>query len=215
MSPPQPLPPKKEVAHALLENSSMKVHLDPRRANVVVPAAYRKQAQLVLHVGLNMPVPIPDLRVDDEGMSCTLLFKGLEFLCVVPWASVFAMIGDDGRGMVWPDDVPAEVAQQAQGRIGDGVAPKDTAKASPARDSKSDLSKPKRPRRRPALAAVPDDEDEASERSVEVEPPPNASVAARQVPVASPMPEARASEESGGAAPRRRRELPPYLRVVK
>jgi stringent starvation protein B len=214
MSPPQPLPPKKEVAHALLENSSMNVHLDPRRPNVVVPPAYRKQAQLVLQVGLNMQ---PDLLIEDEGMSCTLTFKGLRFHCVVPWASVFAMIGDDGRGMVWPDDVPAEVAQQAQGRLGDGVVPKDTAKASPARDSKSDLSKPKRPRKRPALAAVPDDEEEASERSVEVGPPPSpAAAAARQVPVASPMPEARASEENGGgAAPRRRRELPPYLRVVK
>jgi stringent starvation protein B len=220
MSPPQPLPPKKEVAHALLETASVNVHLDPRCPNVVVPPAFRKQPQLVLQVGLNMAVPIPDLRLDDEGMSCTLTFKRTPFYCVVPWASVFAMIGDDGRGMVWPDDVPAEVAQQAQGRVGEGAPSKDTAKASAARDAKSDPSKPKRPRKRPALAAVPDDEEEALERSVESEPLPNPPVVARRAPVVAPMPEARASEEnssgSGGtAAPRRRRELPPYLRVVK
>jgi stringent starvation protein B len=221
MSPQQPLPPKKEVAHALLETASVNVHLDPRCPNVVVPPAYRKQPQLVLQVGLNMAVPIPDLRIDDEGMSCTLTFKRTPFFCVVPWASVFAMIGDDGRGMVWPDDVPAEVAQQAQGRVGDGTATKDTAKASSARDSKSDPSKPKRPRKRPALTAVPDEEEETVERSLEAEPLPSPPVAARRVPaVAPPMPEARASEENSGgvggtAVPRRRRELPPYLRVVK
>src|SRR5215472_3079618 len=104
MSPTQPLPPKKEVALALLETSSVFVHLDPRRPLVVVPPSFKKQPQLVLQVGMNMPVPIPDLRLDDEGMSCTLSFKGTPFFCVVPWPSVFAMVDEDARGMVWPDD---------------------------------------------------------------------------------------------------------------
>ena len=112
----QPLPPKKEVALALLERSSVYVHLDPRLAAVVVPAWFKKQPQLILQVGLNMPVPIPDLRLDDEGLSCTLSFSRAAFYCVVPWASVFAMVGEDGRYMVWPEDIPAEVARQAQVR---------------------------------------------------------------------------------------------------
>src|SRR5580692_3506647 len=116
MSPTQPLPPKKEVGLALLERSSVYVHLDPRQDAVLVPVWLKKQCQLVLQVGMNMPVPIPDLRFDDEGMSCTLSFNRTPFFCVVPWASVFAMVGEDGRGMVWPDDVPAEVARQAQVR---------------------------------------------------------------------------------------------------
>jgi stringent starvation protein B len=111
MSPTQPLPPKKDVALALLERSSVYVHLDPREAAVVVPSWFKKKPQLVLQIGLNMPVPIPDLRLDDDGMICTLSFNGSPFFCVVPWVSVFAMVGDDGRGMVWPDDVPAEVAR--------------------------------------------------------------------------------------------------------
>src|SRR3954463_6843697 len=57
-----------------------------------------------------MPVPIPDLRLDEESMSCTLSFNRSPFYCVVPWSSVFAMVGEDGRGMVWPDDVPQELA---------------------------------------------------------------------------------------------------------
>src|SRR5579883_3487245 len=118
MSPTQPLPPKKDVALALLERSSVYVHLDPRQAAVVVPPWFKKQPQLVLQIGLNMPVPIPDLRLDDDGMSCTLSFNRSPFYCVVPWTSVFAMVVEDGRGMVWPDDVPAEVplSRQSQER---------------------------------------------------------------------------------------------------
>jgi stringent starvation protein B len=119
-----PLPPKKEVALALLERSSVHVHLDPRAPGVVVPAWFKKQPQLVLQIGLNMPVPIPDLRLDEEGMSCTLSFNRTPFYCVVPWSGVYAMVGDDGRGMVWPDDVPPEVATQAQGREGEGATTK-------------------------------------------------------------------------------------------
>src|SRR5579864_6102195 len=87
MSPTQPLPPKKDVALALLEQSSVYVHLDPRHAAVVVPPWFKKKVQLVLQIGLNMPVPIPDLRLDDDGMRCTLSFSGAPFFCVVPWGS--------------------------------------------------------------------------------------------------------------------------------
>src|SRR5688572_2420661 len=106
----QLLPPKKEVALALLERSNVDVYLDPRARGVVVPPQFRKEPRLILKIGLNMPVPIPDLRVDEESMSCTLSFNRSPFYCVVPWSSVFAMVGEDGRGMVWPDDVPQELA---------------------------------------------------------------------------------------------------------
>ena len=106
----QLLPPKKEVALALLERSNVDVYLDPRARGVVVPPQFRKEPRLILKIGLNMPVPIPDLRLDEESMSCTLSFNRSPFYCVVPWSSVFAMVGEDGRGMVWPDDVPQELA---------------------------------------------------------------------------------------------------------
>jgi stringent starvation protein B len=204
MSPTQPLPPKKEVALALLERSSIYVHLDPRQTAVVVPAWFRKQPQLVLQVGLNMPVPIPDLRFDDDGMSCTLSFSRAPFFCVVPWASVFAMVGEDGRGMVWPDDVPAEVARQAQGRgVEDAV--RRPPKGEPPRDAKLDAAKPKRSRKRPALAAVPDRNDvTGTAASASPAAPPSR-------PAVAPVPAARSAAGQG----RKKRELPPYLRVVK
>jgi len=212
MSPTQPLPPKKEVALALLERSSVYIHLDPRQTAVVVPPWFKKQPQLVLQVGLNMPVPIADLRLDDDGMSCTLSFSRTPFFCVVPWSSVFAMMGDDNRGMVWPDDVPVEVARQAQGRASESPARKEPPKVGPAREPKAEAApKARRTRKRPALAAVPDGE-EAAPPSKPAKP-----AVERAAPVARPAsaPAARPAPSAGAGATRKKRELPPYLRVVK
>ncbi|MET0410442.1 MAG: ClpXP protease specificity-enhancing factor SspB [Polyangiaceae bacterium] len=110
------LPKKKDVALALLEQASVFIHLDPRKDGVQVPVGFKKQAQLVLQIGLNMVVKIPDLEVDDEGISCTLSFNRRPHYCHMPWSSIYALVDESGRGMVWPDDVPPEVvAQQREG----------------------------------------------------------------------------------------------------
>jgi len=212
MSQTQPLPPKKEVALALLERSSVYVHLDPRQTAAVVPPTFKKQAQLVLQVGLKMAVPIPDLRLDDDGISCTLSFNRSPFFCVVPWSSVFAMVGEDGRGMVWPDDVPAEVTRQAQGRA-EVPARKDAPKVARPRerDPKVEaMPKPKRPRRRPALTAVPDHEQATNHHASK----PDVQAPPKQRPTALPAAARRPSAGSVGTT-RKKRDLPPYLRVVK
>lgn len=108
------LPPKKDVALALLERASVFIHLDPRSDEVLVPAWFKKQPQLVLQVGLDMAVRIPDLEVGDEAIACTLSFSRRPHYCFVPWTTVYALVGEDGRGMVWPDDVPPEIAAQTQ-----------------------------------------------------------------------------------------------------
>src|SRR5262245_44526056 len=168
----QLLPPKKDVALALLERSNVDIYLDPRAKGVVVPPQFRKEARLVLKIGLNMPVPIPDLRLDDDSMSCTLSFSRSPFYCVVPWSSVFAMVGDDGRGMVWPDDVPQELAVRVEerrkppepGTSKSGAGARARGRSKLAEDSptpkRETPSKAKRPRKnkpegRPALVAVP------------------------------------------------------------
>src|SRR4051812_18126929 len=112
-APRQP-PPKKEVALALLEGPSLFVHLDPRKNGVLVPKWFTGQPQLVLQVGLNMAIPIPDLKVDDDGVSCTLSFNRAPFFCRLPWSAIYALVGEDGRGAIWQDDVPPEVAVQMQ-----------------------------------------------------------------------------------------------------
>lgn len=93
----------------LLAKSGVFIHLDPRREGVVIPPQFRKQPELVLQVGLNMAVPIRDLEVEDDGVSCTLSFNRSPFWCRMPWTSIFAIVSDeDRRGVVWPEDVPPE-----------------------------------------------------------------------------------------------------------
>jgi len=191
------LPPKKDVALALLENSSVYVHLDPRADGVTVPPWLRNQPQLVLQVGLNMPVPIPDLSVDTEGVSCTLSFSRSPQFCNVPWNAIYALVGEDGRGMVWPDDVPPEVAAQTR---------------SAAAESKPKAKKKKKSH----LRAVAEDSSEVSGQAAwkgqATEEPISEDAGLGEAPSGEQTDD---SESSQDEAPSSKRKLPPYLRVVK
>ncbi|MEI7892067.1 MAG: ClpXP protease specificity-enhancing factor SspB [Myxococcales bacterium] len=185
------LPPKKDVALALLERGSVLVHLDPRMADVVVPSWFRKQPRLVLHLGLNMAVPIHDLRVDDEGMSCTLSFNRTPFFCFLPWTAVFALIRHDAEeGMVWPEDVPKDLALQN--------TEADASPRAPVRPQPQ-AAKAKKVTKKPQIALVPSPPKERRENVIPLPTP------------AAPPPPPRLI--TPGKKPRR--ELPPYLRVVK
>lgn len=228
------LPPKKDVALALLEQATVLVHLDPRGEQVQVPAWFKRQPQLVLQIGLNMPKPIPDLNVDEQGISCTLSFSNAPHFCFLPWSSVYALIGASGRGMVWPDDVPKEVAGQYV-----VTTPKEEPKPRPALRSveaepspdeqaaKADAKKKKRARKakaaketeKAARAARP---PKAKPAAVALEKTPEKSRSPRVAPALAPAvaatpgtPSRRATGGQSSAGTKKKRELPPYLRVVK
>ena len=215
---PRQLPAKKEVAlHLLEEGPSLFIHLDPRRAGVVVPKWFTGQPQLVLQVGLNMPIPIPDLKVEEGGISCTLSFNRSPFWCRLPWSAIYALVGEDGLGMVWPDDVPPEVALQMQKQPQQGAAPKPAPAKRPraklaAVDGEGESSPPRRGR------ASRDESKAEPKEPARLEAVPNRP--ARPTPVPSPRsddsgeaPQRPSSAPSQGKKPKR--ELPPYLRVIK
>ena len=221
------LPPKKDVALALLEQATVLVHLDPRGDGVSVPAWFKRQPQLVLQIGLNMPKPIPDLSVDDAGISCTLSFSNTPHYCHLPWASVYALIGASGRGMVWPDDVPKEVAGQyvvttpkeepkpraalravepepssdEQAAKADAKKKKRARKAKEAKETEK-ATRATRPRKKPAVVPAPEPSHEKA-------------AAPRVAAPAVAAPARRASGGTASAGAKKKRELPPYLRVVK
>jgi len=103
-----------DVAQALLLRGSAFVYLDPRREGVVVPEYLRKQPQLVLQIGLDLAVPIPDLTVDEDGVFGTLSFNRSPFPCTVPWSAVFGLVSDDAMGVVWQEDLPSEIAAEVE-----------------------------------------------------------------------------------------------------
>ncbi|MFO0565770.1 MAG: ClpXP protease specificity-enhancing factor SspB [Polyangiaceae bacterium] len=200
------LPPKKDVVLALLEQSDVFVHLDPRKDEVRVPQWFKKQPHLVLQIGLNMPVPIRDLEVNDDSISCTLSFNRSPFFCFLPWSAIYALVGSDGRAMVWPDDVPPEVAAQA---------------------AKQAAATMERSRQRAHLRAVSEpSDDEADKPSTEPSeapaPPPTPIAASEGISEDAPRPSVtpdasspRASTPSEPPAGKGKKPLPPWLRVVK
>jgi len=272
MAPTARLPPKKDVALALLEQASMYIHLDPRADTVQVPAWFKKQPQLVLQVGLNMAVPIPDLHVDEQGLSCTLSFNRAPFFCMIPWRAVFALVGEKGQAMVWAEDVPAEVAAQAQAQkappepsrprghlrsVGDGESASPAAAPGPATAATASAEKTAEPKRakkpaatkktpqvaikpaavaatakrtakaaakakpasKPAAKKAAASKPSAAKKPIAAKPvakkpiapePARQKVAAQAKPAEKPI---LAHGSKDGSKPKR--ELPPYLRVVK
>jgi stringent starvation protein B len=213
------LPPKKDVALALLENTTVFLHLDPRDQDVRVPPWFKRQPQLVLQIGLNMAVPIPDLTVDDEGISCTLSFSRNPHLCVIPWKAIYALVGEDGRGMVWPDDVPPEVAAQAQAQSKEKRGHLRAVPAEEQRKQAASAEKSAKPDAPVAVAVAPAEarpERKTKKRQIGAAPNPKKSeAAARPAKQAPPPPVHSASSAEAGDAKKSKRELPPYLRVVK
>jgi hypothetical protein len=127
----------------------------------------------------------------------------------MPWTSVFALVADDGKGMIWPNDIPKEVAlqqaeraqkEQARAEIRSVPAPQGTAPG--PKPSKIDPAKGKK--RPPARLR-------AQKPPVDGKP---AVVPAEDAPVAAPS-RSKGAAGGTGAAGSAKRPLPSYLRVVK
>ena len=81
---------KPDVIRELLSYADVvSVSLKLQVAGVVLPP-HLKEGIVVLELGYNMRVSIPDLVVDDKGIAATLSFARQPFHCTVPWAAVFA-----------------------------------------------------------------------------------------------------------------------------
>jgi stringent starvation protein B len=106
-------PSKHDAFLALLREGWTSLHLDARRPGVIVPAHLRDEAHLVLQYGHDLPIPIPDLEIDGHGVRATLSFAKTPHLTVVPWHAVYVVACDDGRGVLYHEDVPAEVSIRA------------------------------------------------------------------------------------------------------
>jgi stringent starvation protein B len=196
----QALPSKKDVALAFLERSTVRIFLDPRKNGVVVPPWFKNQPQLLLDVGLNTAIAIPDLHLDDDALSCTLSFNRSPFYCVLPWSAVFALVGDEERAVVWPDDVPPEVQLESKAppKRPMAIVPEPEV---PVTKGPKAVPSPKNRKKAPAAAPAP------------APAPTTAIVGANKAPKKRPpltgLPAAKESQ------PKAKRELPSYLRIIK
>lgn len=188
------LPSKKDVLLGLLEKTSVLMHLDARREDVVVPRHLKTNPQLILQLGLNLAVPIRDLDVGDDGVRCTLSFSRTPFYCVLPYPAIFAMVSEDGgRAMVWPEDVPAEVARAAEAEARKLGLLKEASESAEPEAPRLDVAPSPAKRARPVAADEPKPRAEAKRPA-----------------------KPKAAAAKAAAKPQRpKRALPPYLRVIK
>lgn len=114
------------VNHLLGRTPSVFLHCDGRVVGLQLPAHLLGTPLVVLQIGHDMPVPIPDLKLDDRGVTATLHFRGGFFPCVIPWDAVKVACGSDGRGVVF--DYPwfheASAAIEAVGLTGNPDVPR-------------------------------------------------------------------------------------------
>ena len=97
---------KKATVLFMLEASGIDAHVDARLAGVVVPEQLRGFHDL-LRVGRDSA-----LAIDDEGISGVLTVAGEELQTNIPWRSVYAAYGEDGRGFLWLEDEPVEAGRR-------------------------------------------------------------------------------------------------------
>ncbi|MDB4928289.1 MAG: Stringent starvation protein [Myxococcaceae bacterium] len=205
-------PPKKDQLQKLLERGNVFLHLDPRVEGVVVPAWHAQKPQLVLQLGLHFAVPIPDLKIDDRGVRCTLSFSRSPFFCDLPWTAIYAMVAEDGQVTVWPTELPPELVPQPSpvrrapptSRTGRGRA--DTAESTSAT---SDAEVPAE-RPRPRIAAVPSGKTQKLAPVTPIKPAPAPAPAEVDDHEPSPDDPAPTPGDRKGS-----RERPAWLRVVK
>ena len=115
---------KKEILLDLLERIWVYLQVNGTAPGVDLPDGLRTPA-VPLQIGYNMPLPIPDLKIDDWGVTCTLSFRRTPHTCRIPWNAIFAFTDGEGGGVVFPEDIPpvlqAAIAQ-AEATAGDGKA---------------------------------------------------------------------------------------------
>ncbi|MEO5363151.1 MAG: ClpXP protease specificity-enhancing factor SspB [Magnetococcus sp. DMHC-8] len=104
----QPLPDKASVIRLLLETEGrVMVCLDATRKGVEVPRRFCTDPGLMLVFNINMPQPIEILP---EHLASELRFGGIPHYCVVPYTAIWSIFNPDTHhGLIWPEEMPAEV----------------------------------------------------------------------------------------------------------
>jgi stringent starvation protein B len=142
-------PSKKEVMLALLEKAEARVHLDARRPGVSLPPRLIGDGHVVLDYAYGFQPPIPDLRVDDEGISATLSFARVPVATFVPWSAVFLIADYDGHGAVWPEDVPVDLLERLGAKLRAADEAADAEEAEEAEAAARAEEPPPDPKKRP------------------------------------------------------------------
>lgn len=105
---------KADVVINWIGHGPLRVQFDTTREGVVVPRHLQGKIDVVFEIGLDLPISIPDLKIDEDGISATLSFGGYGLIpCFVPWAAVFGVSSIDSDAVaMWLNDAPGEIQRR-------------------------------------------------------------------------------------------------------
>lgn len=137
---------KKHIAWGLYEAGRLEVFFDPQAEGVIIPEHLKAWPQVKFDYGEGLPIPIPDLDMDDAGISATLSFNMSPFKTFLPWKAIYFMTTSTehaGGNAVWPDDVPKHLTKQIVGapEVEPKVAASDVMADVPARRERPEWMK--------------------------------------------------------------------------
>lgn len=110
---------RREVIERLLgEADFLLLVVNPGCPGVELPASLLQTGQPVpLHIGWRLAVPIPDLRLDERGISGTLSFGRTPHPCHLPWGSI-VQVSLEEEHLIWitPGLLPAHEEKSPETR---------------------------------------------------------------------------------------------------
>ena len=106
---------KQEFVEDCLTQGVTHIVLDARQPGVVVPENLRREdLQLKISYRFNPP----DLEVNERGISCTLSFNRVWHAVFVPWAALWAAVGNGISGTMWERPAEPPVLTKRRGGLG-------------------------------------------------------------------------------------------------
>ncbi|HEY3496235.1 MAG TPA: hypothetical protein VGK73_16160 [Polyangiaceae bacterium] len=106
---------KRDITDRFIRTGAVvRLYLDPRRADVVVPAHLKQSEWLVLDVGISLPRPIPNLFWAGDCVRGTMSFDGVAFDCWVPYSAVLGVRNQStGELVTWVSGATAQARADA------------------------------------------------------------------------------------------------------
>lgn len=97
---------KKKHFELLLEQDHVLLHLDSRKAGVIVPTNLSDNPALSLKVSRLFQ---GEMTFDMSKIVVYLKFNGEYFRCEIPWQTIWGMSSAGGEQKVWQQDFPKEL----------------------------------------------------------------------------------------------------------
>lgn len=116
---------KRKAFEDLLKTNRLYLTLDTRVEGVKIPSEHQGKSALTIIFGLDMPVPLKDMVVDDNGIEVTLSFKRSSHHCSIPWDAVWYLVPvGDREGVLFEHSLPEAVKKKLKA-CGNSIVPLD------------------------------------------------------------------------------------------